>query len=321
MSDEQGAATSGEDAISSLATIATNAVVKANVRIGPYTVVGREGDEPVSIGEATVIEDHVLVEPGASIGPNCIIEDHCRIGRGSTIAAGSRIRSGIRGSDDTAKRHAAPSPAATASMNAPVSSHALVASNVECAAGVQIDAFAIVGWEGEERVRVGARTKISPFALIEPGVTIGDDCLIDAYCRIASGATIGNRTQILYGAAVFEQAEIGEACIIGGNVADRTIIEDCVTHFGEIAHDYRTPGDLRDWDNTTAPSPTIRSCTVVGQYAVIVGGIEIGHGCYIAAGEVVRVTVEPGMLYQRGKTMLLSKTRGLVKARTDGNCT
>lgn len=314
------AAALNEEAISSLAMVASNARLEAGVRIGPYAVVGREGDEPVSIGQDTVVKDHVLVEPGAIIGAECVIEDHCRIGRGSVIASGSWIRAGLRGSGDTTKRHAAPSPAVTERTDAPISPHALVASNVVCGIGVEIDAFAIVGWENEEPVRIGARTKVSPFALVEPGAIIGEDCLIDAYCRVSSGAMIGDRTQILYGAAVSENAKIGEACIIGGNVADRTVIEDCVTHFGEIAHDYRTPGDLRAWDNTTSPSPTIRSCTVVGQLAVIVGGIEIGRGCYIAAGEVVRVSIEPGMLFQRGEKTPLSKMRGLVRARSDGIC-
>jgi UDP-3-O-[3-hydroxymyristoyl] glucosamine N-acyltransferase len=307
--------------LSELALIASSTQLGIGVRAGPFTVIGREGDDPVQIGDRTQLEDHVLVEPGATIGADCVIEDHCRIGRGSFIAAGSRIRSGVRRAGDTETRHAAPSPATTgADAKSPVSHHALVASNATLGEEVEIDPFAIVGWEGELPVQLGARTKVSPFALIEPGVTIGEDCLIDAYCRIACGSTIGDRTQILYGAAVFENARIGSACIIGGNVADRTLIEDCVTHFGDIAHDYRNPGDLEDWDNVQAPSPTIKACTVIGQYAVIVGGLNIGPKSYIAAGEVVKVNVPAETLFLGGKMIELSKTRGLVRARTDGIC-
>lgn len=156
--------------------------------------------------------------------------------------------------------------------------------------------------------------------MIEPDVIIGEDCLIDAYCRVSSGSIIGNRTQILYGAAVFEDVRIGDACIIGGNVADRTIIEDCVTHFGEIAHEYRDAGDIEAWDKVQTDSPTIKACTVIGQYAVIVGGRTIGPRSYVAAGEIVKVNVGPDTFVQRGQMKPISETRGLVRARTDGNC-
>ena len=195
---------------------------------------------------------------------------------------------------------------------------AVVAANVELGEGVTIGPFAVVGSDDEDPVSIGDGASIEPFALVEPGVTIGARCLVDAYCRIASGSRIGDDTQVLYGAAVFERAVIGASCIIGGNVADRTVIEDFVTHFGEIAHDYRHPGDLKDWDEVESPSPVIRSRAVVGQNAILVGPITIGAGSYISAGEVVHVDVGPGLLYQRGKTASLRRLNGLVRARTDG---
>ena len=306
-----------EQAFSELALVASNTVLGDGVLIGPFSMIGREGAEPVRIGDRTVIEDHVLIEPDVVIGEACVIEDHCRIGRGSVLAAGTRIRSGLRGSDDTARRHAAPLPRGGGPEDAPVSPRALVASNVVLGEGVEIGPFAIVGWEGEEPVELGAKTKIEPFALIEPGVTVGDKCIIDAYCRVAAGASIGERTKILYGAAVFEHARIGAACIIGGNVADRTVIEDCVTHFGETAHDYRNPRDLAAWDIIQSPSPTIHAGAVIGQNSVIVGKVDIGEGSYVAAGEIVRVNVPAGQLLSKGKFMELSKMKGFVRARSD----
>jgi UDP-3-O-[3-hydroxymyristoyl] glucosamine N-acyltransferase len=301
---------------SELPMIASNTVRGADVMIGPFSMIGREGAEPVTIGDRTVIEDHVLVEPGVTIGEDCIVEVHCRIGKGSILASGSRIRSGIRGSDDASRRHRAPLPQEGAE-DAAISPRALIASNVEIGDGVQIGPFAIVGWEGQAPVKLGAGTTVEPFALIEPGVSLGDGCLVDAYCRIAEFAVIGSQTQVLYGAAVFEKAEIGKNCIIGGNVADRTVIQDCVTHFGEIAHDYRNPGDLAAWDAVESPSPTIRTGAVVGQNSIIVGSIDVGEGSYVGAGEVVRFNVPAEHLLSKGKLMPLSKMRGFVRARSD----
>lgn len=45
---------------------------------------------------------------------------------------------------------------------------------------------------------------------------------------------------------------------------------------------------------------------------------EIGPSSYIAAGEIVRVNVPSGVLYQRGKMVDIAKTHGLVRTRRDG---
>lgn len=308
----------GPPLFSELALIATNAVIGADVRIGPFCVIGREGAEPVVIGDRTVVGDHAVIEPGATIGPDSTIGAHCRIGRGSVVAAKSSISSGVVRSLDAEARASAPSPASTTRANAPISPHALVASNVEFGDDVEIGPFAIVGWDGEEPVKIGSGTKISPFALIEPNVVIGRRCEVDAYCRVSFGTTVGDDTKLLYGAAVFENAHIGRACIVGGDVADRTILEDFVTHFGEVAHAYRDPGDLADWDGKPSLSPIIRTRSIVAQNAVIVGARTIGPSSYVAAGEVVNVDVPEGMLFQRGRMIEIAKTRGLVRTRRDG---
>lgn len=199
----------------------------------------------------------------------------------------------------------------------PISGHALVAESADLGEGVEIGPFATVGWDGESPVAIGPGTKIFPYVLIEPGAVIGANCVIDAYCRVGAGSMIGNNTRLLYGAAVFESARIGASCIIGGDVADRTVIEDFVTHFGEIAHDYRHPGDAEAWDKIEAKSPRICERAVIGQNAVLVGGITIGAGSVVGAGETVRVNVPPAHLYQNRELKPLSLLKGFVEARTD----
>jgi UDP-3-O-[3-hydroxymyristoyl] glucosamine N-acyltransferase len=304
---------------SELAVIAPNVTRGLDVHIGAFSVIGREGGAPVRIGDRTRIGEHVVIEPGVTIGDDCVIEDHCRIGGGSEIASGSKVRSGIVRAGDVPARSAAPSPATIPSSAEPISPHALVASNVQVGQGVEIGPFAIVGWDGEAPVVLGDGVKIAPFALIEPGVTLGPGCEVDAYCRVGERSVIGEQTKLLYGAAVFEDVTIGRACIVGGNVADRTVLEDYVTHFGEIAHAYRDPGSLADWDETISPSPIIRARSVVAQNAIIIGGPEIGPSSYVGAGAIVKVTVPAGMLFENGGKMRpISKMRGLVRTRTDG---
>jgi UDP-3-O-[3-hydroxymyristoyl] glucosamine N-acyltransferase len=198
-----------------------------------------------------------------------------------------------------------------------ISPHAVLGPSVSVGKAVHIGPFTAIGLDGE-RTSIGSRSRVAAHALIEGGADIGARCLIDAFCRVCAGARIGDDTQILYGAAVFEAAQIGRKCIIGGNVADRTVIEDFVTFFGEIAHDYRIPGDLESWDGgAVRPSPVIRARSVVGQDALLIGGIEIGPDAYVAAGEIVRCNVPTGAIYIRGALHALDRFRGLIQTRSD----
>jgi UDP-3-O-[3-hydroxymyristoyl] glucosamine N-acyltransferase len=198
-----------------------------------------------------------------------------------------------------------------------VSPQAIVGSNVVVGMRTRIGPFATVGI-GEGQTTIGTDCEISPYAMIESGATIGNRCFIDAYCRVCVGASIGDDTQILYGGAIYENAKIGRKCIIGGNVADRTIVEDYVTFFGEIAHGYRRPGDIQSWDiGVQQPSPVIRSRSVVGQNALLIGGIEVGSDSYISAGETVRCNIPPGQMFHRGKLRPLAAMKGIIQARTD----
>jgi carbonic anhydrase/acetyltransferase-like protein (isoleucine patch superfamily) len=198
-----------------------------------------------------------------------------------------------------------------------ISDRAMVGSKAIIGERTQIGPFAIVGLGGDQTT-IGSDCEISPYAMIESGATIGDRCFVDAYCRVCSGASIGNDTQILYGAAIFENAKIGQKCIIGGNVADRTVVEDFVTFFGEIAHGYRRPGDIQSWDaGAPQPSPVIRSRSVVGQNALLIGGIEVGPGSYVSAGETARCNVPPGYMLHRGRLIRLDTMKGIIQTRTD----
>lgn len=304
--------------------VAPNALIGAGVSIGPFSVIGRAGATRVEIGERTLLGEGVVVEPGATIGADCVIGAGCLIGANVAIACGTKVAPGLRVSsgepslqDGSGETIAEQSPGVERRGPA-VSPHAVIASNVSIGEGVEIGPFAVVGWDGEEPVTIGAGTRIAPFALIEPGVSIGIGCEVDAYCRVGFRTTVGDETKILYGAAIFEEVRIGRACIVGGDIADRTVLEDFVTYFGDVAHDYRHPGDLADWDGKPTKSPVIRTRSIVAQNAIIVGGREIGPSSYVAAGEVVHVNVPPGTLYQRGKMVEISKTRGLVRTRRDG---
>jgi len=182
----------------------------------------------------------------------------------------------------------------------------------------QVGSYSIIGYQSDELNQVtsiGNEVSIGCYCLISNGVKIGDAVQIEHYCRVDSGSNIGARTRILYGAKVFENVLVGRNCIIGGNLSDRTVVEDNVTYFGEIAHTYRKPGGVEDWDVLIQPSPVIRFGSVIGQNALIIGGVSIGPEAYIGAGEIVRFDVPSKHVLFKGKLSPLSAWRGILEVR------
>ncbi len=159
----------------------------------------------------------------------------------------------------------------------------------------------------EDNVSMGA------FCVIHFGAVIKEGAYIDHRCVIGIEAEIGKNTQVLSGKEVGWKAKIGDNCIIGGNVADRTIIEDDVTYLGEIAHSHRDAS--RDWDTTKEPSPVILKGSVVGVNALIIGPRKIGPCAYVGAGEIVRTDVGEGVALMKGEIKPLSAYRKMFKSR------
>ncbi|MPL94172.1 UDP-3-O-(3-hydroxymyristoyl)glucosamine N-acyltransferase [bioreactor metagenome] len=159
----------------------------------------------------------------------------------------------------------------------------------------------------EDNVKIGA------FCVIHFGAIIRESADIDHKCVIGIEAEIGRNTKILSGKEVTYKAKIGDNCIIGGNVADRTIIENDVTYFGEIAHSHRDAS--RDWDTTEEPSPIIYKGSVIGVNALIIGPRKIGPCAYVGAGEIVRTDVGKGIALMKGEMKPLSAHRRMFKSR------
>jgi acetyltransferase-like isoleucine patch superfamily enzyme len=84
---------------------------------------------------------------------------------------------------------------------------------------------------------------------------------------------------------------------------------------GSMAHSYRDAGTIESWDTTVQPSPILRRGCVVGQDALIVGGIEIGYGSYVAAGEIVRHDIPAEHVFYKGCLSQILDWRGVLRAR------
>lgn len=138
----------------------------------------------------------------------------------------------------------------------------------------------------DAETNVGARCCIRYGSVVGAASKIADDVYCDIRTQIGTHCRIGRRTQLLYGARIYNDVEIGADCRIGGFCCNRSVIEDGVSMFGDLVHAYRRPvGGL------TEASPVIRARATVGWHAIIIGDTTVGEGSYIGAGTVVARSV------------------------------
>lgn len=193
-----------------------------------------------------------------------------------------------------------------------------VHENVKIGKNVKIGHCSCIGYGNPEdgEIIIGDNVTIGAFCVIHFGTTIDNDTNIDHYCKIGSEVKIGQNTRILYGKHIYDEVRIGKNCIIGGHIADRTVIEDNVEFFGEIAHSHRDA--TLDWDKTEEPSPIFYKGSVIGVNALIIGGRKIGPCLYVGAGEIVRTDIGENLAFIFGAERPISDFRGTIKTRCDG---
>lgn len=190
----------------------------------------------------------------------------------------------------------------------------VLGARVRTGPGLRLGHYSVVGNDGP--VEIGAGVRIGSYCLVEAGASIGNRVTIDSYCWIAEKVAVGEESQILYGAQLFARARVGERCVVGGSLIDDAVLGNDVTYMGHMAHSYRHPGDLNAWDEVVQQSISVGDNSVIGERALLIGGIEVGARSYIAAGEVVRCDVPADTVLIRGKFVPMRRFRGLIRARS-----
>ena len=149
-------------------------------------------------------------------------------------------------------------------------------------------------------LKIDPTAKVSPLADIEPSVRgtlieIGPRTLVDAFVKIkATGGmgdlSIGSDCAINSGTVIYtgNGVTIGDAVLIAANCT-----------LAPTNHEFSDPA-RRIRDQGFQPSRggiTIGDDVWLGANVVVLDGAVIGQGCVIAAGSVVRGTLEPMSIY------------------------
>lgn len=136
----------------------------------------------------------------------------------------------------------------------------------------------IHGWTViDPSVELGERVSVYQFASILEGTVIGDDCVIGSSvwigrnCRIGNGVRFQDKAHITNGAVIEDDVFIGPAVVTMDDKHPRV----------------RNP-------HYRAQPPVIRRGARIGGGAILLPGIEIGEGAFVAAGAVITRSIPPG---------------------------
>ncbi len=148
-----------------------------------------------------------------TIHPSAIIEEGAKIGRGVIIEPYAIIKSTVTLEDAVV-----------------IKSHAYIDGNTTIGEGTTVYPSASIGtrcqdekFRGEETfVRIGKNCQIREFVTINSSsgegnsVTVGDNCLIMAYCHVAHNCHVGNHVIMSNNATLAGHVTVEDHAIIGG---------------------------------------------------------------------------------------------------------
>jgi acetyltransferase-like isoleucine patch superfamily enzyme len=155
---------------------------------------------------------------------------------------------------------------------------------------------------------------IGYYAIIGTGSRIAMGTIVDDHCIIESRVRVGQKSLITYRAQICNDVKIGDKCIIGGFIGERTIIGNNCRIFGNIVHLHHNPSLGWDDDEATEGAPVIKNHACIGFGAIVTGNITIGRKSYICAGAIVTRNV-PDLHVVSGKNKIVhySKWKGRLR--------
>jgi len=148
------------------------------------------------------------------------------------------------------------------------------------------------GFEEETEITtIGPHAYIGHFAIIGNGTTIGANTIVDDRCTMESRVSVGKTNLLIYSAQLCNDVTVGDCCVIGGLVGERTKIGNRCRIFGSIAHSQHDP--LKGWDDesSTEPSLTIEDEVFIGFGAILSGEIVLSRRSYVTSGAIVTKNV------------------------------
>lgn len=162
---------------------------------------------------------------------------------------------------------------------------------------------------------IGERYNIRSGTTIYAGATIGDDfstghnALVREYVTIGSRVSIGSYSEVEQDTIIADGVRIHSHCFI----AEGTQIEENVM----IAPGVFTASDrhpLMPKEEKKRKGPVIRKDCYIGMRVVILPGVEIGEGSFVAAGSMVTKDVPPHSFIKGSPAQVVSSVEDYLRS-------
>jgi acetyltransferase-like isoleucine patch superfamily enzyme len=141
--------------------------------------------------------------------------------------------------------------------------------------------------EKKGKTVIGKQVYVGFYSLIGARTEIGSHTIIDDFSVIESDVSVGEKSLIIYHGQICNEARIGNNCVIGGLIGERTIVGNNCRIFGKIVHSQNDPSLLWDGGESEEKAVKIKDFAFVAFGAVVAGNITLGIRSYILAGAVI----------------------------------
>lgn len=177
-----------------------------------------------------------------------------------------------------------------------VHSTAVVYPGTDIDESATVGPFAIIGYSFDiisevAQTKIGREVRIGPYSIVGAGTTIGDHSCVSAGVSIGTNSVIGANTELFNRAEIHHDVLVGDAAWIGGYLCNQAVVGPSAVVYGRLIHRF-----VNAEVGIPEDSPVVEESAFVGDGAIIVGGVRVGFGAYVAAGTLVTRDVRRGRL-------------------------
>lgn len=135
---------------------------------------------------------------------------------------------------------------------------------------------------------IGANTVLRTGSEVYEGCELGESVGTENYVRIGWDSSIGSQSRIMYRGLIYVNVSVGRDTWVGGFVSNNTQIGNDCSFFGSAIHEFPPEVEDPEEDNPEhLPAPQIKSGSIVGFGAQLIGGIDVGEGSYVGSNAVI----------------------------------
>lgn len=203
---------------------------------------------------------------------------------------------------------------------------AIIYPNVKIGPKYSIEDFVVLGKPitgGKKKVvlKIGSGALLRTGTVIYSGTSIGKNFQSGDHCRIRENNKIGNNVSIGSNSIVERDSKIGNNVRIHSLcfIPEYTILEDDVwmgpgVTITNVVHPpcpiFKERG--AEMELKCLRGPLIRKGAIIGASSILLPGIEIGEGAFVAAGSIVRNDVKPQTVVAGTPAKKIKKIKDLI---------